>query len=264
LPGPDLTLLLDAAQKAGEVALRFWKKDPQVWDKPGEGPVTEADLAVNRLLEDRLRPARPGYGWLSEETPDDGSHGAPGRSFVIDPIDGTRAFVAGETAFAQALAVVEDGKALAAVVHLPAMGRTYAAEASGAATLDGAPLAPSARSDLDGARALASAATLVPAEWPGGVPALRRSFRASLAWRLCLVAEGRFDATLTLRDAWVWDVAAGALIVERAGARITGRDGQPLDLGQRRLPGLIAAPPALHAALLRRRHPGLAAADPAE
>jgi myo-inositol-1(or 4)-monophosphatase len=263
LPGPDLALLIAAAREAGEVALRHWKKDPQVWDKPGEGPVTEADLAVNRLLEDHLRPARPGYGWLSEETPDDGSYGRPGRSFVIDPIDGTRAFIAGETAFAQALAVVEDGQAVAAVVHLPAMGRTYAAEAGAAATLNGEALSPSARADPDGARALASSAVLAPAEWPGGVPGLRRSFRASLAWRLCLVAEGSFDAALTLRDAWVWDVAAGALIVARAGAVITDRDGQALDMAERRLPGLIAAPPALHAALLARRRPGGAGTAPA-
>ncbi len=263
MPGPDLTLLLDAARAAGEVALSYWKRSPRVWDKPGEGPVTEADLAVNRVLEDRLRGARAGYGWLSEETPDDGSLGASGTSFVVDPIDGTRAFIAGETAFAQALAVVRDGQPVAAVVHLPAMGRTYAAEAGRPATVNGEVLRPAARSDPDGARVLASAAVFAVSEWPGGVPEVRRSFRSALAWRLCLVAEGAFDAALTLRDAWVWDVAAGALIAAQAGAAVTGRDGQPLDCATRRLPGLIVAPPALHAAFLARRQPGRTAASPA-
>lgn len=253
MPGPDLALLLSAAEAAGEIALSFWQRDPQVWDKGAEGPVTEADHAVNRMLEDRLRTARPHYGWLSEESPDDGSHRATGRSFVIDPIDGTRAFIAGDSAFATALAVVQDGQPVAAVVHLPAKGLTYAAEAGGSATVNGALLRPSTRRDPDGARALASAGALAAAEWPGGVPQLRRSFRASLAWRICLVAEGAFDVLLTFRDAWVWDVAAGALIATRAGATVTGRDGRPLDCSARLLPGVIAAPPALHAALQARR-----------
>lgn len=255
MPGPDLALLLSAAQEAGDVALSFWKRNPQVWEKPGEGPVSEADHAVNRLLEARLRQARPGYGWLSEETPDDGSHQASGTSFVIDPIDGTRAFIAGESAFAQALAVVEDGRPVAAVVHLPAMGQTYAAEAGAAATCNGAAIRPSARASADGASVLASSGALAAGEWPGGVPALRRSFRASLAWRFCLVAEGEFDVLLTFRDAWVWDVAAGALIAAQAGARVSDRDGKGLDCSARRLPGLIVAPPALHANLLARRLP---------
>lgn len=254
MQGPELSLLLEAARAAGDVALSFWRRNPKVWDKGDEGPVTEADHAVNRLLEEKLRSAHPDYGWLSEETPDDGSLRASGRSFIVDPIDGTRAFVSGEMAFAHAIAVVEDGQPIAAVVHLPALGRTYAAEAGLPATCDGVPIKPSARHDPDGARVLTSSAALAPSEWRGGVPGFRRSFRASLAWRLCLVADGTFDAALTLRDAWVWDVVAGALIVAQAGGRVSGRDGQALDMASRRLPGIIAAPPDLHAAILTHRH----------
>jgi myo-inositol-1(or 4)-monophosphatase len=252
LPESDLALLVAAAEAAGQEALRFWKRNPKVWDKGAEGPVTEADIAVNDLLHARLTAARPDYAWLSEESPQ--PEGWSGRTtLIVDPIDGTRAFIAGESSFAQALAVVRGGQVLAGVVHLPALGRTYAAAADGPATLNGAAIAPSGREDPDGARALASAGSLAEAEWPGGVPALKRSFRSSLAWRLCLVADGSFDAMLTLRDAWIWDVAAGALIAARAGAAVSDRNGTALDFAQVRLPGVLVAPAALHTGLIRRR-----------
>ncbi|HHS88802.1 MAG TPA: 3'(2'),5'-bisphosphate nucleotidase CysQ, partial [Rhodobacteraceae bacterium] len=94
---------------------------------------------------------------------------------------------------------------------------------------------------------------LASARWPGGVPPVKRQFRPSLAYRLSLVAEGRFDAMLTLRDTWEWDVAAGSLIAGEAGATVTDQHGKPLAFNheQPKLPGLLAAPEAIHSALLR-------------
>ena len=107
----DLTLIAQAARDAGDIARRFWKRAPKVWEKDaGAGPVTEADLAINEMLMDRLRAARPGYGWLSEETPDDGARLGAGTVFILDPLDGTRAFIAGEPTFAHSIAVVAAGK----------------------------------------------------------------------------------------------------------------------------------------------------------
>ena len=106
MPADDLSLLERAAREAGEIALRYWRRDPQVWDKAdGAGPVTEADLAVNAHLEQMLRAARPDYGWLSEESPDDPARLAAGHCFVIDPIDGTRAFIDGLAGFSHSLAI---------------------------------------------------------------------------------------------------------------------------------------------------------------
>lgn len=241
---------------AGQVALSFWKRAPRAWDKgDGKGPVTEADIAVNDRLAEVLRGARPGYGWLSEETPDSAERLARDRVFVVDPIDGTRAFIAGEAAFAHALAVAERGRVVAGVVALPAKALVYAATADGPATLNGRPIRCSGRDKPEGATALCNAASLAPEHWPGGAPALARHFRPSLAYRLCLVAEGGFDATLTARPAWEWDIAAGALIAERAGARVTDFAGRPLTCNRPdpRTPGLIAAGPALHGALMDRR-----------
>jgi myo-inositol-1(or 4)-monophosphatase len=250
----DLALLIDAAHEGGRIAMRHWRKDPAFWEKAdAQGPVSEADLAVNTALTARLRGARPDYGWLSEETPDDAARLSCASVFILDPIDGTRAFLAREETFAVSLAVARDGKPVAGVVFLPALDRLYAATAEGPATCNGAVIACSNREDLTGADVLTTRASLQPEQWPGGVPEIKRSFRASLAYRLCLAAEGRHDAMLTLRDAWEWDIAAGALIAERAGCVVTDRLGQPLRLNapHPRAQGTIAANPALSAQILR-------------
>jgi myo-inositol-1(or 4)-monophosphatase len=255
LPAHDLALLTEAARRAGKIAMRFWKRMPKVWDKGGgHGPVTEADLAVNDMLAALLRAARPDYGWLSEESEDGAARLQSERLFIIDPIDGTRAFLAGEETFAHSLAVAERGEVTAAVVFLPAIDRLYTACNQGVARRDGTEVRTSAQPSGDGARLLTTAPTLAPEHWPGGVPQVQRSFRASLAYRLCLVAEGRFDGMLTLRPAWEWDIAAGVLIAERAGARVTDRHGGALvfNAATPLAAGVIAAPPGVHADLLAR------------
>lgn len=262
MPGPDLpagddlTLLLQAAQGAGRIAAQHFGRPVQSWDKgDGQGPVTEADLAVNDHLQTVLRAARPAYGWLSEES--DPLTAPQGRmqaqaTFVIDPIDGTRAFIDGQNSFAHALAVVVAGQPVAAVVHLPMLALTYAARAGQGAWLNGQPIHASTRTVLAGARVLANRANMDPQHWRAGPPPVDRHFRPSLAWRLALVGEGAFDAMLTLRPAWDWDIAAAALIAAEAGVTLTDRHGAALRFNRAdaRNAGVLAAPPALHAALM--------------
>jgi myo-inositol-1(or 4)-monophosphatase len=258
LPARDLALLTDAAREAGRIAMRYWRKNPQVWDKGGEhGPVTEADLAVNDMLKARLLAARPDYGWLSEETPDNADRLAVDTLFIIDPIDGTRAFVAGEETWAHSLAVAHKGRVTAGVVYLPAIDRIYVASETSAPLRDGEVIRASGRDRLEGANILTTKANMVPEKWPGGVPEITRSFRASLAYRMCLAAEGRFDGMLTLRDAWEWDIAAGSLIAERAGAVVTDRMGRTLRFNSpgAMAEGVLALPPTPHAEALARLNP---------
>ena len=256
MPAADLALLIAAAQIAGKIALSHWKASPQVWEKPdGQGPVSAADLAVNAALAEVLRTARPDYGWLSEETPDSAERLSTPAQFILDPIDGTRSFLQGDAAFSHALAVVQNGQVTAGVVYLPAMDKLYAASADGPATLNGVNIR--AASSAKEARVLTSKSTLAPEHWPGGVPTLHRHFRAGMAWRMCLVAEGAFDAMLTLRPSWEWDIAAGALIAQRAGARVSDRHGQDLrfNAADPRSAGVVAASPDLHADLIARLAP---------
>ena len=258
MPAADLELLIGAARAAGEIALRYWKASPQVWDKGGdEGPVTEADLAVNAMLEARLREARPAYGWLSEESPDTPARRDCEHVFMIDPIDGTSAFIAGESTFSHALAVARNGVVTAAAVYLPARDLMFAATFDGPATCNGKAISASRQAGIAGANVLTAKANLAPQHWIGAVPAVTRSFRASVAHRLCLVATGEFDGMLSFRQAWEWDIAAGALIAERAGAVVTDRNGAALRFNAEvpRSNGVLVAAPGLHAALLARLAP---------
>lgn len=253
MPEADLTLLEEAAREAGRIALGFAGRDPQTWDKPdGLGPVTEADLAVNAMLEERLRGARPGYGWLSEESVDNPERLDRRQVFVIDPIDGTRSFIAGGESWSHALAVVEDGLVTAAVVYLPVKGKLYAAARGQGARLNGRPIRASARETLSGATMLAAKPTYDARHWPGGVPPVTRAYRPSLAYRLALVAEGRFDAMLTLRDSWEWDIAAGELLLREAGAAVSDRTGAALRFNNPhpQVSGVLAAGARVHEGLL--------------
>ncbi|MEX0338437.1 MAG: inositol monophosphatase family protein, partial [Arenibacterium sp.] len=141
MPATDLTLLIEAARAAGETARKFSGLTARQWDKAdGAGPVTEADLAVNEVLEEKLRGARPDYGWFSEESEDDLSRLACERVFIVDPIDGTRSFVEGSNTWAHSLAVVENGIVTAGVVYLPMRDKLYGAALGQGAFLNYTPL----------------------------------------------------------------------------------------------------------------------------
>lgn len=252
MPGDDLDLLIDAARAAGRIATRFSGETALRWDKADDaGPVTEADLAVNTMLESRLRGARPGYGWLSEESEDDPARQEASRVFIVDPIDGTRSFIKGERTWAHAIAVAEQGVVTAAVIYLPMLNKLYAAAAGQGATLNGVAIHASGQAHLDGASMISARPTYLPEHWRGPVPQFKREYRPSLAYRLSLVAEGRFDAMLTLRPTWEWDVAAGDLILREAGARTSDRRAGGLIFNNRvpQLDGVVAANPVLHEAL---------------
>lgn len=254
-PEADLALLLHAVRGAGEIALRYSGPEARVWDKEGgAGPVTEADYAVNDHLQQTLRSARPGYGWLSEETEDDPARLEADTVFIVDPIDGTRSFVEGSRTWAHSVAVVHRGQAVAGAVFLPQRDLLYSA-ALGSGAWCGAQrlrVRAAAQADLACCEILATKPNLHARFWTGPVPQFARAHRPSLAYRMALVGAGRFDGMITFRPTWEWDIAAGALIASEAGALVTDRSGAPLRLNAAdpRTHGIIAACPALHDALL--------------
>lgn len=246
----DLNLLVGAARRAGDIALGHFKANPKTWDKPdGAGPVTEADLAVDTMLHQSLLSARPDYGWLSEETEDSPARLGAERLFIIDPIDGTRAFIEGNSAWAHSLAIAEHGQVIAAAVYLPVSNRMYTAIRGQGAFLNGTRIHASRQACLDEASVLAARPVLDAWNWQDGtVPPLTREFRSSLAYRMSLVGQGRFDAMLSLRATWEWDIAAGALIVSEAGGIASDRRLAPLRFNNPRpqVNGVLAAGAALH------------------
>ncbi|MFC3612179.1 inositol monophosphatase family protein [Lutimaribacter marinistellae] len=266
----DLALLIDAAREAGRIAGRYTGPTAERWEKAaGAGPVTEADLAVNEMLEARLPAARPGYGWLSEESEDSPERLERETLFIIDPIDGTRSFAEGSRTWAHSLAIAHRGEVTAAVVYLPQRDLLYAAAKGEGATLNDVPIRVSEVPALDRAEILAAKPNLESKHWRAGTPPnFARAYRPSLAYRLALVAQGRFDGMLTLRPSWEWDIAAGALIITEAGGTCTDRSGAPLrfNTARARLDGVVAGGRAVHDALgaaLRPSGPGLPQTPPA-
>ncbi len=252
----DLALLTDAALEAGKIATRYFRTTAHRWDKPGgQGPVTEADLEVDLMLRKELTAARPGYGWLSEETEDTPDRLQAEHVFIVDPIDGTRSFIEGSTTWAHSLAIARDGRVQAAVVYLPLRDKLYAAALGHGATLNDAPLTVSPRDQIEGATVLAARPNLDPSRWLNAdVPPITRKFRSSLAYRMSLVGEGRFDAMMSLHPTWEWDVAAGSLIVEEAGGTVSDRTNQSPRFNNPtpRLSGMIAGGRFIHDALMSR------------
>src|SRR5438045_2507915 len=104
----DQALLNAAVREAGAIAMKYFGTDVKTWEKQGGTPVSDADMAVNQHLQRRLGDARSDYGWLSEETEDDPARLTRRRVWVVDPIDGTKAFLAGTPHFCHAVALVED------------------------------------------------------------------------------------------------------------------------------------------------------------
>ncbi|MBO6718213.1 MAG: 3'(2'),5'-bisphosphate nucleotidase CysQ [Rhizobiaceae bacterium] len=225
-PASDLELIAAAAAEAGRIAMRYFGNAPEVWMKPGESPVTEADFAVDTFLRETLTSARPGYGWLSEETVDSAERLSARRTFVVDPIDGTRAFVEGRNVWCVSVAVVETGRPLAGVLDCPALGEVYLAAAGGGATRNGEAIA--VRSPTDGVM-VAGPRPLTDAlrnHYPG--LQRRHPYIPSLAYRIAMLADGRVDGTFVKPDSHDWDLAAADLILAESGGRVLDPRGHEL------------------------------------
>lgn len=253
----DLALLEDTVRAAGAIARKFFGGHYKTWDKGGQ-PVTEADIAVNTFLHEKLGAARPGYGWLSEETVDVPAQRAAECTFIVDPIDGTTAFVKGRPHFSVSVAVVRDGHPTAGVVFNPVTEECFTAAKGRGAHLNGKVIHASQQSSVEGCRMLGAKDVFQHPAWntPPNQPwpPMHIETRSSIAYRMALVASGEFDAALFLSAKHDWDVAAGDLIVREAGGLVTHHDGtQPRYNAQETLqPSMVCAGPKLYPLLLER------------
>lgn len=211
----DLEILQSNAVAAGILAAGFFRRDPKAWEKDNASPVTEADIAVDDFLHGSLLAARPSYGWLSEEQDDDGSRLTRPRVFIVDPIDGTRAFIRGEDCWTVCLSIVEAGRPVAGVVYAPARDELYAAVRSGGATLNGEVL--TRRPHKQEGRVIPAPAAVKREFDAKGIEHVHGAGYSSLAYRLVQLATGRLDAVVARRGAQDWDISAADLILEEAG-----------------------------------------------
>ena len=216
-------------------------------------PLTEADLAVNRVLHEML--PRPGEGWLSEETADDADRLGCDRVWVVDPIDGTHEFVRGIPEWCVSVGLIEEGVPVAGGIHNPATEQIMLGGEGLGVRLNGRAAPRNARTSLEGARVLASRSEIARGEWRryADAPFEVRPC-GSVAYKLGLVAAGLADLTWTLVPKSEWDVAAGAALVRAAGGLVLHSDGSEPRFNQSntRLPNFFAGPPPLLEELLAR------------
>jgi len=219
--------------------------------KIGHDPVTEADRAVDAVLRTQL--LRDGEGWLSEESIDDPARLERSRTWVVDPLDGTREFVAGIPEFCVSVAMAKDGRPVAGGVCNPATNEVFLGSLETGVTYNGQPIQPSQKSSLEGALVLASRSEIKRGEWKQfeNCGVIVRPM-GSVAYKLARVAAGLADITFTLTPKHEWDVAAGAALVLSAGGYVGTLDNAPLVCNNRSplLSGLIACAPRLRDPLL--------------
>ena len=252
----DLALALEAATEAGAVAMRYFGTEMDVRDKSPNNPVSDADLAIDALLKERLLANRPSYGWLSEETADDQSRQSARFCWVVDPIDGTRAFIKAKPHFSVCIGLLADSEPVLGVVFNPATGEMFEAALGGGARLNGVAIAPSEVDRLEGCAMLGDPGMFRHPAWPRPWPDMDVVSRNSIAYRMCLVAAGQYDGAIALSAKSDWDLAAAAVIVAEAGALATTHEGaafvynQPVPVQK----SLVVAGKPLHPLLIARVH----------
>lgn len=248
----DLEIAIDAARAAGDVVMKTFRTEQDVHYKSPDQPLTKADLAADALLKERLLGARPEFGWLSEETADTPDRLTKEIVWVVDPIDGTRSYVAGRAEFAISIGISLNGQPVVGVVYNPATDEIFTAIDGGGAQFNGrnielanggrTPVLAASRSEIKRGdfEPFAESHTLLPT--------------GSTAYKLAKVADGSADVFLSRGPKAEWDLCAGALIVAEAGGMVTDLHGSTLQYNRPdpHIEGVLAASAALHADMLRR------------
>lgn len=255
MPASDLASLRGALEavmrEAGDLARATRQTEFKRWTKGADNsPVCEGDIAVNEFLRDRLPALAPQAGWLSEETEDDPAARSAASLWIVDPIDGTRAYITGRDDWTISVALVEDGRPLLAALYAPVTDEMFLGARGAGAFRNGIAMRVSG-GGLNGARLAGPKSTLerIDALAPGVLPQPKVF---SLALRLTRVAQGELDAAFASRGGHDWDLAAADLLVHEASGVMTDFSGQPLTYNRPhpRHGALIAAGPARHTALL--------------
>ena len=247
----DAALLTDTVREAGALALSLFRTELKNWTKGASSPVSEADIRVNDLLESRLRSATPEYGWLSEESVDDEARLEKRLVWIVDPIDGTRGYLAGREDWCVSVALVENGSPLLAAVFAPASEEFFFAMRGQGALLNAAPALATSGTELDFSRVAGPKPLVERLSRQTGEIILHPRI-GSLALRLCRVAQGSLDAAFAGGQSRDWDLAAANLIVQEANGNMTALSGDAILYNRREVTHgvLVAAGRDRHASIV--------------
>jgi myo-inositol-1(or 4)-monophosphatase len=251
IPTRDAALLTDTVREAGALALSLFRTDLKNWTKGASSPVSEADIRVNDLLESRLRSATPDYGWLSEESVDDEARLEKRLVWIVDPIDGTRGYLAGREDWCVSVALVENGSPLLAAVFAPASDEFFFAMRGQGAMRNAVPVLATSGTELDFSRVAGPKPLVERLSRQTGEIILHPRI-GSLALRLCRVAQGSLDAAFAGGQSRDWDLAAANLIVQEANGNMTALSGDAILYNRREVTHgvLVAAGRDRHASIV--------------
>jgi myo-inositol-1(or 4)-monophosphatase len=247
----DAALLAETVREAGALAKAMFRTELNQWTKGASSPVSEADIAVNDLLEARLRGATPDYGWLSEESADDATRLSRRLTWVVDPIDGTRNYLNGNDEWCVSVALVEDASPVLAAVFAPVSDEFFFAVRGQGTTLNGIKVHAAGGTALDFARMAGPKPMVERLNTRGGDIKLHPRI-GSLALRICRVANGGLDAAFAGGASHDWDLAAADLIVQEADGRMSDLSGDPILYNRREVTHgvLVAAGRDRHASIV--------------
>ena len=247
----DAALLTDTVREAGALALSLFRTELKNWTKGASSPVSEADIAVNDLVERRLRTATPDYGWLSEESVDDDSRLGKELAWIVDPIDGTRSYLAGREDWCVSVALVAGATPVLAAVFAPATDEFFFAIRGQGTTRNERPVQATGGTELEFPR-MAGPKPLVEQLRKTAHDVVLHPRIGSLALRLCRVADGRLDAAFAGGNSHDWDLAAADLIVHEADGRLTALSGDTITYNRREVTHgvLVAAGRDRHASIV--------------
>ncbi|HET6839911.1 MAG TPA: 3'(2'),5'-bisphosphate nucleotidase CysQ [Bradyrhizobium sp.] len=256
-PLQDAALLRGTVREAGALALSLFRTELKNWTKGASSPVSEADIRVNELIETRLRSATPGYGWLSEESADDEARLGKRLVWIVDPIDGTRGYLAGREDWCVSVALVENASPLLAAVFAPASDEFFFAARGQGTTCNEVPIFATPGTDLDFSR-VAGPKPLVERLSRSSDEIILHPRIGSLALRLCRVAQGRLDAAFAGGQSRDWDLAAANLIVQEANGSMTALSGEAISYNRREVTHgvLVAAGRDRHARIVEHFRSG--------
>lgn len=248
----ELELAERAARTAGAIVMKSFRTEQEVSFKSADQPLTQADLDSDAAIKRMLRNARPGYGWLSEETADNTERLDREMVWLVDPIDGTRSYVAGRAEFTICIGLAQNGQAVAGVVFNPATDELFTATLGGGARKNGTAIQtqpPHAR-----ARIAASRSEMERGDFTTFAGDFDIVPTGSTAYKMARVAEGTVDAFFSRGPKSEWDVCAAMLIVEEAGGQVTDLKGAWLQYNQPdpHIDGVLTASRELHGPLLER------------
>ena len=241
----ELKSAIDAAKEAGSIIMKYYKSKYEICDKSYHNPVTTADHAADTYLKNNLTKAYPEYGWLSEETVDTKSRLDKSRTWIVDPLDGTKEFIEGVDHFVVSIALVEDGQPIVGVLYNPASDELFSAVKGDGAFLDGERLSCSTKTDFKKMIILNSRSETRNGLWePYASDFQEQRPIGSVAYKLGLTSAAKADIFASLRPKNEWDICAGHCILREAGGEMVNMEGKPITYNNKKTlitPGLIAS-----------------------